>query len=203
VPFWLYDYDVNYQYRAEGRKIRVWRSGDTEYTETSIYDIYRDMDLSFNRIPADASEKMPDNIMDLMEPYDYQELEPFTPEYMSGFMGEKYNMASSMLEDRIKDRVRDDSRTLVQQSVTGYGSVSEREASLRVKNHSAAYGLLPVWKYGYRYKEQDYPFYINGQTAKVVGKVPVSKTKVWAYGATLWAVLSAILIFGYYGFMFL
>ena len=43
-----------------------------------------------------------------------------------------------------------------------------------------------------------YPFYINGQTGKIVGKVPVSKQKVWVYGATLWGVLTfGILLVGY------
>lgn len=203
VPFWMYDYDVNYQYRGEGRKVRVWRSGDTEYTETSIYDIYRDMDVSFEKMPADASEKMPDDIMDLMEPYDYNQMVAFKPEYMSGFMGEKYNLLSEQVEERTKRRMESDSRVLVKQTVTGFGTVSDRENSLRVNNRTARYSLLPVWKYGYRYKEKDYPFYINGQTAKIVGKVPVSSKKVWAYGATLWAALTAILVFGYYGVMLL
>lgn len=203
VPFWLYDYDVNYYYRGEGKKIRVWVTGETEYTETSIFDIYRDVDVSFQKIPADASQKMPDDIMDLMEPYQYDQLQPFSPEFMSGFMGEKYNMPAEAIEDRAKRKMETDTAALVKQSVTGYGSVADKEKNLKINRRKASYGLLPVWKYGYRYRDKDYPFYINGQTAKIVGKVPVSAGKVWAYGATLWAVLTAILILGYYGIMML
>lgn len=203
VPFWLYDYDVNYYYRGEGKKIRVWVTGETEYTETSIFDIYRDVDVSFQKIPADASQKMPDDIMDLMEPYQYDQLQPFSPEFMSGFMGEKYNMPAEAIEDRAKRKMETDTAALVKQSVTGYGSVADKDRNLKINRRKASYGLLPVWKYGYRYRDKDYPFYINGQTAKIVGKVPVSAGKVWAYGATLWAVLTAILILGYYGIMML
>ena len=87
--------------------------------------------------------------------------------------------------------------------MSGYNSVSDREKSLRVNSLKANYGLLPVWKYNYQYKNKDYPFYINGQTAKIVGRVPVSKAKVWAYGTTLFGVLTGILLFAYYGFMML
>ena len=203
VPFWLHDYDVNYTYRGEGRKVRVWTTGETQYTETSIYDIYRDVNVSFEKVPADASMKMPDEIMDLMEPYRYDQLEAFRPEYLSGFQAERYNYAAEEMKVRSRQKMEEDTINLVKNSVTGYGSVSDREKSLKVNGLKANYGLLPVWKYGYQYKNKDYPFYINGQTAKIVGKVPVSAGKVWAYGATLWGVLTGILLFAYYGFMML
>ena len=50
VPFFLYDFDCKYRFAAKGKKIRKWRSGNTEYTETSIFQIYRDMDVDFSRI---------------------------------------------------------------------------------------------------------------------------------------------------------
>jgi hypothetical protein len=53
--------------------------------------------------------------------------------------------------------------------------------------------LLPVWKYDYTYKGKEYPFYVNGQTGKLVGTAPISKAKVWAYAGTLGVTLAAIL----------
>lgn len=203
VPFWMYDYDVNYHYQGEGRKMRYWKAGDIEYTETSVYDIQRNMDVKFENVPVDASVKMPDEVMDLMEPYRYEELTAFSPEYLSGFMGEKYNMPAEGVEDRARRKIEDDTVELVKQSISGYGSVVDKSKNLRVDKQKAKCGLLPVWKYSYRYKDQDFPFYINGQTSKIVGTVPISRKKVWVYGATLCGALMAILIFGYYGFMML
>ena len=37
-----------------------------EYTYTDHFDVYRDVSAEFQRIPADASEKMPDEQMDKM-----------------------------------------------------------------------------------------------------------------------------------------
>lgn len=193
VPFWLYDYDTYCVYRGEGKKVRSWTTGDTQYTETSIYDVYREMNIDFKQIPADASVKMPDKVMDLLEPYQYDGLMPFQPEYMSGFYGEKYNMPAAVIEPRTRKKMQEDASQMLRQSVGGYSSLTDRVKNIDVRSSATKYGLLPVWTYRYQYKGTEYPFYINGQTAKIVGKAPVSKGKVIAYSFTLWACLMALL----------
>lgn len=194
VPYWLYNYDTHCVFQGEGTKVRTWTSGNTEYTETSYYAVDRDMDISFDKIPVDASEKMPDDVMDLMEPYNYKQLKAFTPEYMSGFYAEKYNMVSDAVEPRARKKMNDDAIGLMKQSYSGYTSVRTVRQDVIVKDSEAVYGLLPVWKYLYTYNGQEYPFYVNGQTGKIIGNAPVSKKKVWAYAGTLWACLFAILL---------
>lgn len=194
VPYWFYDYDVNCDFQGEGTKVRSWRSGDTQYTETSYYDIRRNMDINFRKIPVDASVQMPDDVMDLMEPFDYSQLEEFRPEYMSGFFGEKYNMTSDLVESRAKQKMNEDAEKLIKESYAGYSSVRIMQDNRQTGDSDVSYGLLPVWSYSYQYKGQDYPLYVNGQTGKIVGKAPVSKGKVWAYTATLWACLTIILM---------
>lgn len=194
IPFWLFDYNTHCDFRGEGVKVRSWRSSDIEYTETSYYSLVRDMDISYKDIPADASVKMPDQVMDLMEPYDYTEFVPFSPEYMSGFDGEKYNMASELAEPRAGVKMKKSAEVLLDQSISGYLRVTTGMRNIYETDRNAEYGLLPVWKYIYKYQDKLYPFYINGQTGKVVGKVPVSAKKVIAYGITLWAVLTILLL---------
>lgn len=194
VPYWFYDYDTDCVFQGEGTKIKVWRSGDKEYTETSHYAIHRQMDIRFEKIPLDASEQMPDDVMDLIAPFQYNQLDGFSPEYMSGFYGEKYNMTSDVLENRARQVMNTDAQKLLRESYAGYSTVKTVRQDVRVRESSAAYGLLPVWKYRYQYKGQEYPFYVNGQTGKIVGTAPVSSGKVWAYAGTLWAVLTAALV---------
>lgn len=193
VPFWFYDYDANCDFQAEGTKVRSWSAGDTQYTETSYYNIVRNMDVDFRKIPVDASVKMPDEVMDLLEPYNYGELEDFKPEYLSGFMGEKYNMPSDLVESRAKEKMRADVTHLLKESYGGYATVREQHNRITETNGSASFGLLPVWKYIYTYKDTEYPFYVNGQNGKIVGTAPVSTKKVWGYAGTLWGCLTLIL----------
>lgn len=192
VPFWFYDYNARWDFQAEGKKVRTWTSGDTEYTETSYYDVRRDMDIQFQKIPADASVEMPDDVMDLVEPFDYGQLVAFTPEYMSGFNAEKYNMLANVVEPRARKKMTDAADQLLNGSYSGYSSVKVLRKDLQLKDNKSDYGLLPVWKYLYKYEGNEYPFYINGQTGKIVGIPPISKKKVWVYAGTLWACLMAI-----------
>jgi DNA-directed RNA polymerase subunit RPC12/RpoP len=197
VPFWLYDFDARCEYRGEGIKTRVWVTGDTEHTEKSYYDIYRNMEIPYRKIPADASLKMPDDIMDLMEPYDYGQLKDFRPEYLSGFWGERYNMGCEEKQPYARAKMEKSATVLLHQTIESYSGVRDITEDIFVTDEKSRYALLPVWVYRYEYKGKTFPFTINGQTGKIVGKVPVSPQKVWAYGATLWAVLSAILWIGY------
>lgn len=194
VPYWFYDYNTRCSFQGEGTRIRSWRSGNTEYTETSFYAVNRDMDINFENIPVDASVEMPDDVMDLVAPFNYSQMESFKPEYMSGFYAEKYNMPAEMIEERAKKLMKDDAVKLMRESYAGYSSVRTIRQDVDVKERKVHYGLLPIWRYIYRYKDKDYPFYVNGQTGKIVGEAPVSKGKVWAYTGTLWGCLTLVLL---------
>lgn len=193
VPYWFYDYNTVCNFRGEGTKIRVWRAGNKEYTETSVYAISRSMDIDFEKIPVDASEQMPDDVMDLIAPFRYEQLVDFKPEFMSGFYAEKYNMVSDQVENRARALMKEDASKLLRESYAGYNTVRTLREDISVGNARAAYGLLPVWKYIYKYKEQEYPFYVNGQTGKIVGTAPFSRARFLAYTGTLWACLTAVL----------
>lgn len=194
VPFWMYDYHANCHFDGEGTKVRHWCSGDKEYTETSVYHVVRDMEVDFDKLPADASEAMPDSVMDLMEPYDYKALETFKEEYMSGFYAERYNKEAALYEDRAKDKAKDAATKLLRQSISGYNvGAAAGGMQVQVQNEKISYALLPVWIYRYKYINAEYCFHINGQTGKIVGKVPISKKKVLGYGATVFASVTAIM----------
>lgn len=191
VPFWLYDYKADYDYAGEGIKIRTWTSGDTEYTETSYYEVLRRMAVDFDRIPVDASYAMDDGIMDLMEPYNYQELEGFNPKYMSGFYGEIYNQGAPELEGRAQVKARTSSQEMMQASLGGYNTVRPFRNDLNLSRDGVHYALMPVWQYLYHYKGQTYQYHVNGQTGKVIGTTPVSKVKVLSYAASVLAAVTA------------
>lgn len=192
VPFWFFDYHTRCLFRGEGRKVRSWTSGNMRYTETSYFDVVRDLSIPYSKLPADASVKMPDEIMDLMEPYDYSQMENFHPECMSGFYGEKYNMTSDLIEGRAKEKMEASAKAILRSTYTEYAGISTQQEAINITDAKTSYGLLPVWKYTYLYKGMEYPFYVNGQTGKIVGTAPISKKKVWAYSLTLGAVITAL-----------
>lgn len=193
VPYWMYDYDADCTYIGNGTKVRVWTSGDTEYTETSYFRVVRKMAIDFQKVPVDASIEMPDDVMDLMEPFDYGVLKDFQEKYMSGFYGEIYNQNSEELEERAQQKVKKDAECMLQETLGGYTTLASEKKDIRMNTRRARYALLPVWRYIYKYRDKEYPFYVNGQTGKIVGSTPVEKKKVLSYGGTVFVLVWMIL----------
>ena len=185
VPFFMYDYHVHYDWSGKGTKVRVWTSGNTEYTETSYYHINRSMDADFARVPVDASNVMDDAKMDLVEPYDYRALENFQMKFMSGFVGEMYNQGADQLEPRAHRKAESDTEALMRQTISGYSSVTPEQRNMFVNQKAVDYALMPVWVYEYAYRGKTYTYYVNGQTGKIVGKAPILKTKAIGYTASV------------------
>ena len=192
VPFFMYDYDTDTDYRATGTKVRTWMSGDYEYTETSFYDIHRVMDAEFEKVPVDASDYMDDTCMDLLEPYAYAGLESFEEKYMSGFFAEKYNRPEGQLEPRAKEKIDKAVNSLINNSIAGYATVTRRSMDINSVKKKVTYALLPVWEYVFRYHNTNYKFHVNGQTGKVVGRTPVAKDKVALYGMTVFGLVTLL-----------
>ena len=85
VPFWMYDYLTKIDYQGKATKVKVYHSGDYEITETSHYQVTRKLDIQYDKVPVDASKEKADDIMDLMEPYEYRALQNFEENICQGF----------------------------------------------------------------------------------------------------------------------
>jgi len=67
-------------------------------------------------------------------------------------------------------------------TVTGYDRCSlDGEASVIKEDGTVSYAMAPVWILTTKFDGKPYTFMMNGQTGKVVGSVPVDKTKVLLY----------------------
>lgn len=181
VPFWLFDLNSNVQVDARGTKIRTYTRGDYIYTETKHYDIYRDINLDYLKIPVDASEKMDDDLMDKLEPYDYKDLKEFKTPYLAGYIAEKYNYDEEEMLPRAKSRITNYINYYISSTISGYATVNYRDKQINTRKVQAYYTLLPVWMVYYDYKDKEYIFAMNGQTGKVVGTPPISNKKVLAW----------------------
>lgn len=178
VPFWLYDLKSKAKVDAIGTKVRTYTRGDYIYTEKKYYDVYRDIDLSYVKVPVDASEKLNDELMDRLEPYNYGNLEEFKTPYLAGYIAEKYNYTDQELFTRVKTKVQPYIENYISSTIGGYSSVKYKHKQIHTNKKKADYVLLPVWMVYYDYGDKEHIFAMNGQTGKVVGKPPLSMGKV-------------------------
>lgn len=181
VPFWLYDLNSKIEVNALCTKVRTYTRGEYIYTETSYYDVYRNINMDYIKVPIDASEKMDDDVMDKLEPYHYEELKEFNTPYLAGYIAEKYNYDYNELLPRAASKIEGYVESFIGSTIVGYATVNYNRKDIDTKKKQAYYTLLPVWMVYYNYKGQDYIFAMNGQTGKVVGKPPLSMSKVTAW----------------------
>lgn len=177
VPYWLYDYDMHVDMAAHCRRTTRTVKRDKEYIYTHNYDVVRSADARYERVPADASKKLDDDMMDLLEPFNYTTMLEFNDSYLSGYQSERYSVGSEELEEKIKGRVSRYAENSVRNSIAGYESVNIYSKNIRGRKTAAKYALLPVWILNYRYLGKNYMTVINGQTGKLVGKLPISRAK--------------------------
>ena len=181
VPFWLYDFKSDIHVRAKGNIVRTYTSGDYIITEKKVYDVERDLHLRYLKIPADASTKMNDELMDKLEPYVYGEMQDFNSAYLAGFIAEKYNLTDEELKPRVLNKIAPYIDENIKRSLNGYSTYSIKRKDIDTKTVKTYYTLLPVWMITEDYENEEFMFAMNGQTGKVVGKPPLSKKKVAAW----------------------
>ncbi len=194
VPFWLYDGRASGSGTFEAKNISTWREGKDEVTKTDVYRAWREGNSSFTRIPADGSAKMPDGHMDAIEPFDYDELKPFSVAYLPGYSAERYDQDADTCSGRARGRMENTLAEQLRQSVTGYDQVDSGNVSAETSVDNVSQALLPVWMLHTQWKDDDYLFAMNGQTGRLVGDLPVSPLKVVLWFLGIFVAVCAICV---------
>jgi len=182
VPFWLFDAEADGKVNYRGTKVRTWSDSEYDYTETSYYNIYREGSIDFANIPVDASEKMADDLMDSLEPFDFSEAVDFQTAYFAGFLADKYDVSVDECTPRINARVKQSTEDILATTITAHYDTLQTTAScVDVENGKVHYALLPVWLLNTTWNGNQYTFAMNGQTGKFVGNLPIDKKKMALY----------------------
>ncbi len=193
VPFWLFDMDVDVDMTCTGEKVRVWTSGDTEYTEVKEYDIHRQGRIRFEKVPADSSRKMDDALMESLEPYDTKDLTEFKTAYLAGYLADRYDVDREDGLERVRKRVKKSTEDAFLETIRGYSNLHVRECEIRMDRNKYYYALFPVWMLSSRFKGEIYTFALNAQNGKMIGDLPFDPGSYWKYIAIRTLIIGLIL----------
>ena len=203
LPYWLFDANAQGHITYKATKTKYWSDSNYNYTKTDFYSVVRDGGMAFMKIPVDGSERMDDAYMDAIEPFDYTLLKDFQTAFLAGYPAEKYDVDAEQSKDRAAKRIKATVETEFAGSVSGYSTVRTESSSVTVTGGKVSYGLFPVWILNTKYKKENYLFLMNGQTGRLVGKLPADSGKIWKYlllftgiiGAALTLIIQALRIF--------
>lgn len=196
APFWLFDCQVKGVIDGEGTTVSSWSDGEYRYTNTRYYRVLRRGNAEYHKVPVDASKKLDDKFMHLIEPYNYKDLKDFSMQYMSGFMAEKYDVEAGDAREVLKERVEDYFQERLKNTVDGYATYSTRSSDVNISNANEDYSMLPVYLLINKYKGKEHVFMINGQTGKVVGDTPISVKKQVVFAGIIFFAVWVLAVFG-------
>ncbi len=199
VPFWLFETGVNAQVRYRATKVRGWSDSNYNYTETQHFSIHRGGSISFEGVPVDGSSKMPDDLMESIEPFNLNEAVDFQTAYLAGYFADKYDVDANQSIERANARVKKSTEEAFASTLHGYTSAIPENSNIQLYEGKSKYALYPVWLLNTTWNGNKYVFAMNGQTGKFVGDLPLDKS-----AATKWTVgLTAGLSVVSYGVIFL
>ncbi len=187
VPVWLFDTEADAEVRYRATTVRTWSDPDYDYTETSHFLVQRGGSIGFEHVPVDGSEKMPDALMESIEPYDFSGAVDFQTAYLAGYLADKYDVTAEQSVSRANERVKRSTEQAFERTVQGYESVVTESSSIQLRGGRARYALYPVWLLNTTWNGNRYTFAMNGQTGRFVGDLPVDKAAArrWRFWLTV------------------
>jgi DNA-directed RNA polymerase subunit RPC12/RpoP len=203
VPYWTYDAMTITFYegeRGEDYTTTEWytdsngRRQSRTVVHTNWYPVEGEVRHFFDDVLLCGSKSLPADLTHKVDDWKLSKLEPFQPEFLSGFRTERYavglregyKIAKELMEPTITRLVRQDiggDHQRVHDQKTRYSAVTFKPL------------LLPVWVAVYRFHDRTFQILINGRTGRVAGYRPWSAWKLTACVLTVvMAIIAVILV---------
>jgi hypothetical protein len=206
IPYWTYDTDSYSVYSAEVgiyhyrtvTKTRVVNGKRETYTATERYTVWHstrgDYDRFFDDILIPASGHYNSTLLNKLGDFDLDELRPYRPEYLSGFISERYSVTREKGWDEAQKYADNHLESEIKREI---GGDEIRNLRIRTTFSDITYKhlLLPVWNASYTYKSKPYYYMVNGQTGTVSGHVPRSAIKITLFTLLCIGIAGVIAIF--------
>lgn len=181
LPYWTFDAHTDSEYIAEYGIDRRIKEKDQERVVTDWYPAkgrYRE-DIDDELVMASA--RYDEDLMKDVEPFNTAANKTYKPEYIAGFIAERYSIGlkeawekakrciAGKIEANIEEKIREEHRA---------DHVSLKKVNTDYSSVTYKYLLLPVWLSTYKYKGKIYHFMVNGQSGRAGGQVPTSWLRI-------------------------
>jgi len=196
IPYWTFDAQANADWEAEAgyyyyeteeytdgsgnRQTRQIRRTRWEYASGHI-DHFFDDEL----VPASLGVQP--NHLRAVEPFPTQELQPYDPAFLSGWVVERYQIDLVAAAQRSREQMERKVKAMCSSAVPG-----DTQRNLQVRSaysgQTFKHILTPLWMLQYRFGAKNFQVVMNGYTGKISGDYPKSWIKI-----TL-AVLAVIIV---------
>lgn len=200
LPFWTFDADTMSTYTAQYGKNRTVR--DSKGNTTTVTDWHPTSGTYMEKIDdqlVEGSTRHEVSTMHDIEPFDTNNSKPYKPEYIAGFVSERYSVGLKDAWEKAKNYIKERLTSAVSDKIMNEKNADKvRGVNLvtQYKSITYKYVLLPIWISAFNYKQKVYQFMVNGETGKVGGASPISWIKVALVVVACIALIAVITYFG-------
>jgi Zn finger protein HypA/HybF involved in hydrogenase expression len=206
IPYWTYDADTYSAYSAQRgtyyyvtEAVTVNRNGKMVTEHRQVRKIRWNFVSGthaefFDDVLTHSSERLDNLLGKRVGSFDLSKLVDYRPEYLSGFVAEKYSIGLKEGWERAKTIIRERLNLSIRRRI---GGDEVRALTFRTSYDKLTFKhvLLPLWISSYQYQGKAYNFVVNGQSGQVEGTAPVSAAKV---AVAVLAVLAVIAVIVFY-----
>ncbi len=197
IPYWFADADSNFNYLGESTSVRSWTSGNRRYTETKEYQHIRKGSMFLDDTSVSAYSKVDPDLLNTISQYPLDQMRPFAMPYLSGFFADQYDKNAEESKPAIAEQAYNYTLEKIQESFHGIsGAVTTKGENVNINLHDPLYTLLPTWMLTYNFMGKIYTFAMNGQTAQIVGELPVHRTSILRDALIISFVVLVLLLLG-------
>lgn len=171
VPFWVFEATLTGKwqaYVAEGsgrHRNWIWQTGE------HIFFFADELQPGTKSLPADLLARA--------EPFDFEKLVEYKPEYLAGWPAATYDIPLSQASLGAREKMAAKAKKqLVYKAAPGKQVRDLQVTASDISGVTYKQVLIPIWTASYSYLGKSYRVLINGQTGKVVGDKPVDSVKV-------------------------
>jgi len=189
IPFWTFDAHVYSNWQAE--------AGHYYYTDETYYVtsggrrerrtrrvrkvrwqwVSGQHSAFYDDVLVPASTSVPISMVEKIYPFDTKKLVPYDPRYLSGWGAENYRIELQEGWKMGSEKIYSMERQACAREIRG-----DTYRNLVVKSTYSGVTfkltLIPIWISSYIYRGKTFQFLVNGETAKIYGKKPISVLKV-------------------------
>lgn len=191
LPHWTYDSDTTSTYVGEAGHhyyvqvpVTVERDGkqETEMREeqrTRWEPVSGVVQHDFDDVVVPGSERLPENLLERVQPYDLSKLCRYQAAFLSGFISEKPAVDVHKGWEGAKKRIDSQMEELAMEDILADADEA-RVNSLKSTYREVKYKLtlLPMYLSSFTYKNKAYHVLVNGENGRCGGEAPVSPWRV-------------------------
>lgn len=200
IPYWTFDSDTRSDYTARYGIDRTYTDGKgNTRTVTDWYSTSGDYLRFIDDQLVCASNRYDSSMLRSIEPYNTEDNKKYKPEYIAGFVSERYSIGLQDGWETAKNYIHNTLRSEITNKIyreCHADHVSGLNFSTEYDNIKYKYLLLPVWLSSFKYNGKLFRFMVNGETGKVGGKAPISALRV-ALAVLLGVAVVGALVFFY------